>query len=106
MAPPGKSLSFNSRRDILKSGALAVLPLAIHSANLAPRDQQPMTANGGTDPYPIPWLDKRQPQSARRLEPRTFAYLPFQRSSRSLQHIHAHWHGQSRKPDRFWQSYD
>ena len=24
-----------------------------------------MTANGGTDPYPIPWLDqKRQPQSA------------------------------------------
>ena len=58
MAPHGKSLSCNSRRDILKSGALALLPLAIHSANFAPHDQQPMTANGGTDPYPIPWLDK------------------------------------------------
>jgi hypothetical protein len=48
----------HSRRDILKSGALALVPLAIHSANFALREQQPMTANGGTDPYPIPWLDK------------------------------------------------
>jgi hypothetical protein len=45
-----KSLSFNSRRDILKSGALALFPLAIHSANFAAHEQQPMTANGGTDP--------------------------------------------------------
>jgi hypothetical protein len=53
-----KSLFFNSRRDILKSGALALVPLAIHSANSTPPEQQPMTSNGGTDPYPIPWLDK------------------------------------------------
>jgi hypothetical protein len=58
VAPHGKSLSFNSRRDMLKSGALALIPLAIHRANFAPHEQQPMTANGGTDPYPIPWLDK------------------------------------------------
>ncbi len=50
--------SYFSRRDMLKSSALALLPLAIPSANYALRDQQPMTANGGTDPYPIPWLDK------------------------------------------------
>ena len=47
-----------SRRDILKFSALSLLPLALSSANYAPRDQQPMTANGGTDPYPIPSLDK------------------------------------------------
>ena len=47
-----------SRRDILKSRALALLPLAIPSANYALDEQQPMTANGGTDPYPIPSLDK------------------------------------------------
>ncbi|HUL15071.1 MAG TPA: hypothetical protein VLV88_03685 [Terriglobales bacterium] len=58
MAPHGKSLFYTSRREILKSGALALLPFAIHSEYFAPHDQQPMTANGGTDPYPIPWLDK------------------------------------------------
>jgi len=47
-----------TRRDILKSSALALLPLAIPSANPASNIQQPMTANGGTDPYPIPSLDK------------------------------------------------
>jgi hypothetical protein len=46
------------RSDILKSSALALLPLAIPSANYALDEQQPMTANGGTDPYPIPSLDK------------------------------------------------
>ena len=50
--------SRHSRRDILKSSALSLLPLAIRSANYASHDQQPMTANGGTDPYPIPSLDK------------------------------------------------
>ena len=50
--------SYFSRRDMLKSSALALLPLAIPSANYALRDQQPVTANGGTDPYPIPWLGK------------------------------------------------
>jgi len=48
----------HSRRAILKSSALSLLPLAIHSANHTTHDQQPMTANGGTDPYPIPSLDK------------------------------------------------
>jgi hypothetical protein len=37
-----------------------------------PNDQEPMTANGGNDPYPIPWLDKNgshnQPAGAN-LEP-------------------------------------
>jgi hypothetical protein len=52
------SRSRHSRRAILKSSALALLPLAIPSANPASNIQQPMTANGGTDPYPIPSLDK------------------------------------------------
>jgi hypothetical protein len=48
----------HSRRDILKSSALALVPLAIPCASPALDDQKPMTANGGTDPYPIPSLDK------------------------------------------------
>jgi hypothetical protein len=47
-----------SRRDILKSGGLALLPFAISPANYPLPDEQSKTANGGTDPYPIPWLDK------------------------------------------------
>jgi hypothetical protein len=54
-----------SRRDVLKSGALALAPLALPISAFAAtpsRDQvpaaAPMTANGGTEPYPIPWLDK------------------------------------------------
>ena len=47
-----------NRRDILKSSALALLPLALPSGSFAKPEQQPMTANGGADPYPIPWLDK------------------------------------------------
>jgi hypothetical protein len=46
-----------SRRAILKSSAFALLPF-IPSANYAIRFQEAPTANGGTDPYPIPWLDK------------------------------------------------
>ena len=56
-ALPGLS-SRLSRRDVLKSSALALLPLVLPSATLALQDQQSMTANGGTDPFPIPWLDK------------------------------------------------
>ena len=62
----------HSRREMLKSSALALLPLVIPSATNALHEQQPMTANGGTDPYPIPWLDKNgshnQPAGAN-LEP-------------------------------------
>ena len=51
-----------SRRDALKLGSLALLPSAFSPANLAfpsqQLDQQLKTANGGTEPYPIPWLDK------------------------------------------------
>jgi hypothetical protein len=46
------------RRDILKAGVLAVIPLARPSLLYAFDNQQPMTANGSDDPYPIPWLDK------------------------------------------------
>jgi hypothetical protein len=48
----------HSRRDALKYGGLALLPFAISSASFALPDQQLMTANGGAEPYPIPWLDK------------------------------------------------
>jgi len=58
MAPTTNSCPTCSRRDLLKAGALAVIPLAVPSAIHALRDQQPMTANGSTDPCPIPWLDK------------------------------------------------
>jgi hypothetical protein len=62
----------HSRRDILKSSALAIFPLALGAGNSSLLDQQPMTANGGADPYPIPWLDKNgshnQPAGAN-LEP-------------------------------------
>src|SRR5260370_1194778 len=47
-----------SRRDMLKSSALALFPFAIPDVREALREQQPMAANGGSDPYPIPWLDK------------------------------------------------
>ena len=47
-----------SRRDILKSSGLALLPFAISSIDYPLPGQEPRTANGGTDPYPIPWLDK------------------------------------------------
>lgn len=48
----------HSRRDMLKSSAVALVPLAFPFATYASNDQPPMTANGGTDPYPIPWLDR------------------------------------------------
>ena len=47
-----------NRRKLLRSGALALLPFAVPLPSYASQDQPPMTANGGTDPYPIPWLDK------------------------------------------------
>jgi hypothetical protein len=47
-----------TRRDILKAGTLMAFPLAIPGAIRALEDQSLSTANGGTDPYPIPWLDK------------------------------------------------
>ena len=59
MDPSAHSRPRRSRRDILKSSSLAALfPLAIRPGNYSLHGQQPMTANGGSDPYPIPWLDK------------------------------------------------
>lgn len=48
----------STRRDILKSSVfpLALAPLSLLSG--AFDNSTPMTANGGTDPYPIPWLDR------------------------------------------------
>ena len=67
-----RSLPQHSRRDMLRSSALFLLPFGISSVKYALHDQQPMTANGGADPYPIPWLDKNgshnQPAGAN-LEP-------------------------------------
>ena len=47
------------RRVFLRNGALAGAALAAGSgvADSAPAEEL-KTANGGTDPYPIPWLDK------------------------------------------------
>ncbi len=84
MDTPAVSRPRHNRRDMLKSSALALLPLAIPSANHILGDQQPMTANGGSDPYPI----------------------PFQRSSRPVQHNHGHGRRQSNKSDRVWKSHN
>src|ERR1700728_4173717 len=50
-----------SRRGLLQSSALALLPLplALPPATVAAlQEQLPATGNGGAAPYPIPWLDK------------------------------------------------
>lgn len=47
-----------ARRSMLKSGALALFPLVSRFSPRALYQQHAMTANGGTDPYPIPWLDR------------------------------------------------
>jgi hypothetical protein len=47
-----------SRRNLLKSSALTLLPFGIPVLRNGMGEQQPTTTNGGTDPYPIPWLDK------------------------------------------------
>jgi hypothetical protein len=48
------------RRELLKAGvgagALAAMPFALPA--VAERAAQEIKANGGTEPYPIPWLDK------------------------------------------------
>lgn len=58
MPPLTSSRPARSRRDILKAGASAAVPLAFSPVAFALHRQQPTTANGGADPYPIPWLDK------------------------------------------------
>jgi hypothetical protein len=58
MDPSKQSRPYYSRRNILKASARALLPLAIPPRIFALPGQQPMTANGSSEPYPIPWLDK------------------------------------------------
>ena len=52
------SCSGPTRRTVLKAGALSAIALAGPSALRALDDVQPRIANGGSDPFPIPWLDK------------------------------------------------
>lgn len=47
-----------SRRALLKAGALASAALGLSPLLSAATAEAPIAANGGTDPYPIPWLDK------------------------------------------------
>jgi hypothetical protein len=60
------------RREILRTSALSLVPLAVLPGGLALRNQDAINANGGSDPFPIPWLDKNgshnQPAGAN-LEP-------------------------------------
>lgn len=48
----------STRRHVLQAGALALLPRATFRALDVTGVQPPATANGGTEPFPIPWLDK------------------------------------------------
>jgi hypothetical protein len=72
MYPKSNSKVARSRREILQAGALAVVPLAVPFPSHAYRGQEPIAANGSSEPYPIPWLDKNgshnQPAGAN-LEP-------------------------------------
>jgi hypothetical protein len=47
-----------TRRELLKSAASAAIAFVVPSAIHVSYDRQAMTANGGADPYPIPWLDR------------------------------------------------
>ena len=52
-------LALSTRRRFVKTGALAGVALSLGSrASAFQSSEVPKSANGGTDPYPIPWLDK------------------------------------------------
>jgi hypothetical protein len=46
-----------NRRSILKGALLSTIGLNVSPKSLLSEDSQ-RTSNGGSDPYPIPWLDK------------------------------------------------
>lgn len=56
--PNVSDASILSRRALLKSVAPAGVGWALPLASFAHPEERVMTSNGGTDPYPIPWLDK------------------------------------------------
>jgi hypothetical protein len=53
-----KRFSGCSRRHLLQAGAFSLLPLGVPSAMGGVDASHLTTANGGTEPFPIPWLDK------------------------------------------------
>src|ERR1700730_6017114 len=88
--------------------AVAATALTVGSRISALRvGEEQMTANAGTDPYPIPRLDKNgshnQPAGPK---PGAVAYLPFQGTRGEVQHIYGNGNCQSRQLDRVWQSED
>ena len=59
MSPTQAPFALRNRRGFLKTGALAGAALAVGSrAAASPPEEVLKPANGGTEPYPIPWLDK------------------------------------------------
>lgn len=58
MAQIGKSGSACTRRDVMRASGLAAVPILVPYAMNIFRQQEPIAANGDSDPYPIPWLDK------------------------------------------------
>jgi hypothetical protein len=58
MVPIANPSATCSRREMLRASVLSAIPLLPSHVIDASRGQQPMTANGGDDPFPIPWLDK------------------------------------------------
>jgi len=51
-------LRSQTRRRFLGSGLFTMAAMAAAPRLSFAQNEKPMTANGGTDPYPIPWLDK------------------------------------------------
>src|SRR5271168_3501723 len=59
MSPTKTQFAIGNRRNFLKAGALAGASLAVGSpAFPSLRADELKPANGGTEPFPIPWLDK------------------------------------------------
>lgn len=58
MPPFARACPACTRRDMMRTAVLGVMPFAFPSVGLAAERQPPIAANGSTDPYPIPWLDK------------------------------------------------
>jgi hypothetical protein len=52
------TVSTRSRRTVLKSLPFLGPALLAQRTTAQQTPEEPMTANGGVDPYPIPWLDK------------------------------------------------
>jgi hypothetical protein len=47
-----------SRRQLVQAGAFSLLPVGVRSGTTGVDVSRLTTANGGTEPFPIPWLDK------------------------------------------------